>query len=46
LTPVALYDGDFDRTNLPDPVVLTNYFSIREGKIVSQATILNRPSDY
>jgi ketosteroid isomerase-like protein len=42
----AVYDGDFDKTNLPDPVVLTNYFGVRDGKIVSLVTILNRPSDY
>ena len=41
-----MYDGDFDKTNLPDPVVLTNYFGVRDGKIVSLVTILNRPSDY
>ena len=29
------YDGTFDRTNLPDEIVLTNYFSVRDGKIVS-----------
>jgi hypothetical protein len=42
----AAYDGDFDKTHLPDPVVLTNSFSVREGKIVSQVTILNKPSEY
>jgi SnoaL-like domain len=41
----AVYDGDFDKTNLPDPVVLTNYFSVRDGKIVSLVTILNRRSE-
>ena len=43
----AAYEGDFDRTNLPDgDVILTNYLSIREGKIVSLLTINNRPADY
>jgi hypothetical protein len=42
----AAYDGDFDKANLPDPLVLTNYFSVREEKIVSLVTILNKPSDY
>ena len=37
------YDGTFDRTNLPDEVVLTNYFSVRDGKIVSLAVVFNRP---
>jgi hypothetical protein len=39
------YDGSFDRTNLPDEIVLTNYFSVRDGKIVSLAVINNRPAD-
>ncbi len=42
----AAYDGDFDKAGLPDPVVLTNYFSVREEKIVSMVTILNKPSEY
>jgi SnoaL-like domain len=29
------YDGTFDRTDLPDEIVMTNYFSVRDGKIVS-----------
>ena len=40
------YDGTFDRTNLPDDIVLTNYFSMRDGKIVSLAIIFNQPADY
>jgi len=26
------YDGAFDRTNLPDEITMTNYFSVRDGK--------------
>lgn len=40
------YDGTFDRTNLPDDLVLSNYFSVRDGKIVSLIVIFNRPADY
>src|SRR6202008_5069881 len=40
------YDGTFDRTNLPDEIVLTNYFSVRDGKIVSLAIIFNQPAGY
>ena len=36
----AAYDGDFDRTNLPDALILTNYFDVRDGRIH------NKPSDY
>jgi SnoaL-like domain len=42
----ARYDGTYDKTNLPDELVLTNYFSVRDGKIVSLAVIFNQPSPY
>ncbi len=35
------YDGTFDRTNLPGEIVLSNYFSFRDGKIVSLVVIRN-----
>jgi hypothetical protein len=40
------YDGTFDKSALPDELVLTNYFSVRDGKIVSLVVIFNRPADY
>ena len=40
------YDGDFDRTNLPDELVLTNYFTVRDGKIVTLIVIRNTPASY
>lgn len=40
------YDGDFDRTNLPDEIILSNYFSVRDGRIVSLVVISNRPAEY
>src|SRR5262249_461472 len=30
----ANVDGDYDKSGLPDPLVLTFYFSVHEGKIV------------
>jgi hypothetical protein len=42
----AKYDGTYDRTDLPDEVVMSNYFSIRDGKIVGLTIILNQPSPY
>jgi hypothetical protein len=39
------YDGDYDKTNLPDPLIMTNYFSLRDGKIVTLAVIFTPPSD-
>ena len=38
------YDGTFDKTNLPQELILTNYFSIRDGKIVSLIVIRNTPA--
>jgi hypothetical protein len=38
------YDGTFDKTNLPDELILTNYFTVRDGKIVSLIVILNAPA--
>jgi hypothetical protein len=40
------YDGTYDKTNLPDVLVLTNYFSVREDKIASLTVIFNQPSPY
>jgi hypothetical protein len=40
------YDGLFDKTSLPDDLVLTNYFSVRDGKIVSLVVVFNQPADY
>jgi len=36
------YDGDFDKANLPDELVLSNYFSVRDGKIVSLVVVFNQ----
>ena len=40
------YDGTFDKTNLPAEVVLTDYFQVTGGKIVSLTVIFNQPSPY
>ena len=40
------YDGDFDKTSLPDELILTNYFTIRNEKIESLFVILNTPANY
>jgi hypothetical protein len=40
------YDGTFDRTNLPGELILSNYFSVRDGKIVSLVVISNTAPDY
>jgi hypothetical protein len=42
----SVYDGTFDRTNLPDELILTDYVRVWDGKIVSLLVIRNRPSPY
>ena len=42
----AKYDGTYDTTNLPDELIMTSYFGIRDGKITSLAVIFNQPSPY
>jgi hypothetical protein len=42
----AAYEGDFDKTNLPDELILTNYFSVRDEKIVSLVIVFNQPAPY
>ena len=39
------YDGTYDKTNLPDPLIMTNYFSLRDGRIVTLAVIFTPPTD-
>jgi hypothetical protein len=40
------YDGTFDKANLPAELILTNYFTVRDGKIVSLIVIRNIPPAY
>jgi hypothetical protein len=40
------YDGTYDKTNLPEALILTSYFSVRDNKIASLAIIFNQPSPY
>ena len=40
------YDGTYDKTNLPDELIMSDYFSVRDGRIVSLAVIRNQPSPY
>ena len=35
------YDGEYDKTGLPDELILTNYFTVRDGKIDSLIVISN-----
>jgi SnoaL-like domain len=40
------YDGTYDKTNLPAELVMTDYFTVRDGKIVSLKVIHTQPSPY
>ncbi len=40
------YDGTFDRASLPEELILSNYFSVRDGKIVSLIVVFNQPAGY
>ena len=40
------YDGTYDKTNLPKELILSNYFTVRNGQIVSLMIIFNEPSPY
>ena len=40
------YDGSYDKTNLPAELVMSDYFRVRDGKIVSLTVIFNQPSPY
>jgi ketosteroid isomerase-like protein len=42
----ARYDGTYDKTNLPEELIMSSYFSVRGDKIVSLAVIFNQPSQY
>ena len=40
------YDGTYDKTNLPGELIMSDYFRVSDGKIVSLAVIRNQPSPY
>ena len=42
----ARYDGTYDKTNLPDELIMSSYFAIRGDRIVSLTVIFNQPSLY
>ncbi|MFI4995868.1 MAG: nuclear transport factor 2 family protein [Hyphomicrobiales bacterium] len=37
-------DGQFDRTGLPDPLLLTYYFTLRDDKICRLIILRNKPA--
>jgi ketosteroid isomerase-like protein len=40
----AVMDGEYEKAGLPDPLVLTHYFTIRDDRIVRLIIIRNEPT--
>jgi hypothetical protein len=40
------YEGDYDKTGLPDPLIMTNYIRVRDGKVVTLFIIKNTAPQY
>jgi ketosteroid isomerase-like protein len=40
------YDGTYDKTNVPDPLIMTNYYRVCDGKIVTLFVIKNNEPKY
>jgi hypothetical protein len=40
------FDGDYDKIGLPDPLIMTTYLRIRDGKIVTLFVIKNTEPKY
>ncbi len=41
---VTKVDGDFDKTNLPDPLLITMHFTLRNDKIAKLICLQMKPS--
>jgi hypothetical protein len=41
----AKVSGDFDKTGLPDPIVLSFIFSVREGKVARLIVLMTHPEE-
>jgi limonene-1,2-epoxide hydrolase len=40
------FDGDYDKTGLPDPLIMTGYFRVENGKIVTLFVVKNNDPAY
>ena len=40
------YDGTYDKRNLPAELIMSNYYRVADGKVVSLTIIFNTPSEY
>ena len=44
LIVTAKLDGNYDKSGLPDPLILTFYFTLRGNKITKLIILLNKPA--
>ena len=44
VTVRARMDGTYDKTGLPDPLILSFYFTVRDGRITQLIIIHNKPA--
>lgn len=44
LIVTAKLDGNYDKTGLPDPLLMTFYFTLRGDKITKLIILLNKPA--
>jgi len=44
ITVHARFDGTYDKTGLPDPLILSLYFTLRDGRITQLIIIHNKPA--
>jgi hypothetical protein len=44
LIVTAKFDGNYDKTGLPDPLLLTSYFTLRGHKITMLIILHNKPA--
>jgi SnoaL-like domain len=40
----AVMDGEYDKTGLPDPLILTHYFTVRDDQVVGLVIVHNQPT--
>ena len=45
VTVTAKLEGTYDKTGLPDPLILTFYFIVRDDKITMLIILLNKPAE-
>jgi hypothetical protein len=40
------YEGDYDKAGLPDPLIMTNYLRVHDGKIATLFIVNNAAPQY